>query len=51
MPIWETLVSVLLAASFSFIIGLMASFLLASDWRIKPLQDMYERLDEKIRGK
>jgi len=51
MPIGETLLSVLLAASLSFIIDLMACFLLASDWRIKPLRDVYERLYEEMRRK
>ena len=51
MLIGETLLLVLLAASLSFIIGLMACFLLASDWRTKPLRDMYERLYEKMRRK
>jgi len=47
MLIWETLLSVLLAASLSLIIGLITCFLLGSDWRIKPLRDMYERLYKK----
>jgi len=51
MPILEILFSVLLAASLSLIIGLIACFLLGSDWRTKPLRDMYERLYEKIRRK
>lgn len=51
MPVWEILFSVLLAASLSLIVGLIACFLLAADWRIKPLQDMYERLYKKIRRK
>lgn len=43
----ETLLSVLLAACLSLIVGLIACFLLSADWRIKPLRDMYERLYKK----
>ena len=51
VQLWERLLSVLLAVPFSIIIGLMICFRLGSDWRIKPLRDIYERLYEKIKTK
>jgi len=46
----ELVLLVFLGVSFAFGVGVIACYLLSSDWRIKPMLDLYRRLYEKVQA-
>ncbi len=44
----ELMLLVFLGVSFAFGVSVLACYVLSSDWRIKPMLDLYRRLYEKV---